>query len=40
MCLFIDGLDEYGNDGVDNYKYEELAKSLITWIFKMAIPRS
>ncbi|KAE9374930.1 hypothetical protein N431DRAFT_283765, partial [Stipitochalara longipes BDJ] len=31
MCLFIDGLDEYGDDGVDSYEYEKLAESLITW---------
>ena len=31
MCLFIDGLDEYGDDGVDSYEYEKLAKNLITW---------
>jgi hypothetical protein len=31
ICLFIDGLDEYGDDSVDNYEYEKLAKNLITW---------
>jgi hypothetical protein len=31
ICLFIDGLDEYGDDNVDSYEYEKLAKSLATW---------
>lgn len=31
MCLFIDGLDEYGDDTVDSYEYENLAKSLAIW---------
>jgi hypothetical protein len=31
ICLFIDGLDEYGDDSVDSYEYEKLAKSLNTW---------
>lgn len=31
MCLFIDGLDEYGAENVDSYEYEKLAKSLTTW---------
>ncbi|KAH9208161.1 hypothetical protein DL95DRAFT_231652, partial [Leptodontidium sp. 2 PMI_412] len=31
MCLFVDGLDEYGDDTVDSYEYENLAKSLAIW---------
>jgi hypothetical protein len=31
ICFFIDGLDEYGDNSVDSYEYEKLAKSLATW---------
>src|SRR5271170_530983 len=31
ICLFIDGLDEYGDDSVDSFEYEKLAKNLATW---------
>lgn len=31
ICIFIDGLDEYGDESVDSYEYEKLAKGLATW---------
>ncbi|KAK1827512.1 hypothetical protein QBC39DRAFT_291206 [Podospora conica] len=31
FCLFIDGLDEYGEDGRDRLEHEQLARSLSTW---------
>ena len=34
FCFFIDGLDEYGEDGADRLHHEELAKSLELWAGK------
>ena len=34
FCFFIDGLDEYGEDGVDRLDHERLAESLQTWAAK------
>lgn len=31
FCLFIDGLDEYGEDGRDRLEHEKLARSLSAW---------
>lgn len=31
FCLFIDGLDEYGEDGRDRLEHERLARSLSAW---------
>lgn len=31
FCLFIDGLDEYGDDGRDRLEHEKLARSLPAW---------
>ena len=31
FCLFIDGLDEYGEDGVDGLDREKLAENLESW---------
>jgi hypothetical protein len=34
FCFFIDGLDEYGEDGVDRLDHERLAESLQIWAAK------
>jgi hypothetical protein len=34
FCFFIDGLDEYGEDGVDGLDHEHLAKDLNEWASK------
>ncbi|CZR59953.1 uncharacterized protein PAC_09848 [Phialocephala subalpina] len=34
FCLFIDGLDEYGDDHVDDWEHEKLAEHLNAWTSK------
>ncbi|KAF4624521.1 hypothetical protein G7Y89_g13649 [Cudoniella acicularis] len=34
FCFFIDGLDEYGEDGADGLDHEDLAKDLKEWATK------
>lgn len=34
FCFFIDGLDEYGEDGVDGLDHQDLAESLAKWACK------